>query len=98
MSKSNGFLKIALEALELYNRYHSPEAEARIVEFNEGEGKLVVEFSGTFCMTCGIRDWVEDFKYVLKGMGCEAELVEYLEPDNDLKRIGIFRVDFSRCS
>ncbi len=78
-------------AVELYNRYRAPEAVAEILEVGKDTVKVV--FRGSFCETCGIRDWVEDFAYVLQDLGVDAELVEYIEPpDNDEVRIGVFRI------
>ena len=49
-----------------------------------------VFFTGPFTSTCGVVDWVEDFKYVLEDLGAEAELVEVREHPEG--RIGVFRV------
>ncbi|MEZ0394494.1 MAG: hypothetical protein ABWK00_05590 [Desulfurococcaceae archaeon] len=81
--------KVLGDALEFYNRTRAPEAVAKLVEF-DGE-RAVVEFSGTFCETCGVRDWVEDLAYIIKSMGYDAELVEYVEAGDD-RRLGIFRL------
>ncbi|MEB3807193.1 MAG: hypothetical protein GSR73_06735 [Desulfurococcales archaeon] len=82
------------KAIELYNRYRAPESVARL-ERIEGD-VVVVRFDGSFCLTCGINDWVEDFKYVLEDLGAEVELLEIVEPDDpfseELWRIGFFRV------
>ena len=48
----------ASKAIEQYNRYRSPEATAKLVE--TGEQHLVVDFSGPFCLSCGVYDWFED--------------------------------------
>ncbi|MCX8205033.1 MAG: hypothetical protein N3H31_05230 [Candidatus Nezhaarchaeota archaeon] len=82
---------VVKEAVGLYNQTRSPEAEARLVEVRD-DGRFVVEFSGRFCLTCGVWDWVEDLAYVLLSMGYEAKLVEVLEPaDDEFKRIGVFK-------
>ena len=52
------------KAVENYNRYRSPEAAARILEVR-GDSVLV-EFSGSFCYTCGVYDWLEDLIYELR--------------------------------
>jgi len=81
-------------AIEQYNRYRSPESTARLLRI-DGD-VVVVHFDGSFCLTCGINDWVEDLKYVLEDLGAEAELVEVIEPEDPLSdetwRIGVFRV------
>ncbi|MCY0868152.1 MAG: hypothetical protein OWQ48_02845 [Desulfurococcus sp.] len=84
---------IALSAVEAYNKVRSPEATARLVDVRDDEGLAVIEFQGSFCLTCGVRDWVEDYKYVLISMGYEAELIDYLEPEGEeYKRVGVFKV------
>ncbi|MEM2234731.1 MAG: hypothetical protein QXE63_03465 [Zestosphaera sp.] len=87
-------LNILNDAINLYNMTRSPEASAKLMEVREGDGVAVVEFSGEFCTSCGVRDWVEDLAYLIKSMGCGAELIEYFEPGNggELKRIGVFKV------
>jgi len=75
-------VKLLEKAVELYNRYRSPEAIASIVGI---EGNFIVmKFTGHFCVTCGVIDWVEDYLYILKDMGIEAEVVkiDYLTEDN----------------
>ena len=52
------------KAVENYNRYRRPEAAARILEVKEGS--VLVEFSGSFCYTCGVYDWIEDLIYELR--------------------------------
>ncbi len=78
-------------ALDIYNKYRFPEAHAELVSIDDG--KVIIKFTGSFCHTCGVRDWVEDFKYVLEDLGIKAELVEYREPivGSDY-RIGVFRI------
>ncbi|WP_440059459.1 hypothetical protein ACSU1N_06635 [Thermogladius sp. 4427co] len=81
-----------LKSIEYYNRFRAPEAEARLVDVKGDE--IVVEFTGSFCHTCGIRDWVEDLAYVMKSLGGDAVLKEYIEPEGeeDYKRIGVFKI------
>ena len=98
MSWNCSFYEEVSRVLNLYNLYHKPEAVARILEYNESKGVIVVEFSGTFCHTCGIRDWVEDLKYLFIKLGHEAELLEYIEPGDEFRRIGVFRVQITKCS
>lgn len=66
-------------ALEEYNRYHAPEAEARLVE--AGEDRIVVEFRGSFCTTCGFYDYFDDLVYTLEDYGVRVyvERVEETE-------------------
>lgn len=70
------------KAVELYNRYRSPEAITSIVSI---EGNIIVmKFTGHFCVTCGVIDWIEDYLYILKDMGVDAEIakVDYFTEDN----------------
>ena len=53
-----------LRAIEVYNRYRSPEATARLVAV-EKDG-FVIDFEGSFCASCGVRDYFEDFIYELE--------------------------------
>jgi len=88
--------EVVAEAIDFYNRFRKPEAEAVLLEITDtGSGSVMVKvlFRGSFCRTCGIRDWVEDFKYILLSMGVENELVEYIEPEDDeYVRIGVFEI------
>ncbi len=84
---------IARRALEDYNRIRAPEAVARLVRIEENF--LYIEFTGSYCETCGLYDWIEDFKYVLGDLGVKAEIVGVIEPEDpsDNRRVGIFRVN-----
>ncbi len=82
--------EIVVKAIELYNRFRSPEARAKLLSIEGNKAKVL--FEGSFCLTCGIRDWVEDLVYVFEQMGVEAELIAYIEPENmsEFYRIGVF--------
>ncbi len=58
--------RAVLKAVETYNRYRSPEATAKLVKL--GDNELIVDFEGTFCKTCGVYDYFEDFIYELKSL------------------------------
>lgn len=77
------------EAIDEYNRYRSPEAIAEIIDYKDNE--LIVRFTGSFCFTCGINDWIEDLKYVLEDHGVEAEITEIIE-ESETSRVAKFRV------
>jgi hypothetical protein len=53
-----------LRAIEVYNRYRSPEATAKLVAL-EKDG-FILDFEGSFCISCGVRDYFEDFIYELE--------------------------------
>jgi hypothetical protein len=65
-----------LRAIEVYNRYRSPEATAKIVAV-EKDG-FVIDFEGSFCTSCGLRDCFEDFIYEMESINKQfrAELTE----------------------
>ncbi len=68
------------EILAEYNKYRSPEVTAKFLRFKDG--KLVLEFEGTFCNTCGFHDYFEDFIYEMKRLN-KIELKV-----NDIKESG----------
>lgn len=60
-------------AIEVFNKYHSPEATARIIGI---EDEFVeVEFSGPFCRTCGYYDYFEDLVSEADELGLRMEIV-----------------------
>ncbi|WP_448577406.1 hypothetical protein [Thermosphaera sp.] len=92
MSMCPDFLnKTISSSIELYNRTRSPEATARLLELDEKRGFFKVEFTGSFCLTCGLRDWLEDLAYILRSKGVDAVLEEYVEKD-EFKIIGSFKI------
>jgi len=58
--------KSIVEAIKTYNKYRSPEAEAKLIKYEDNE--LLIEFKGPFCQGCGVYDYFEDFIYELKGI------------------------------
>lgn len=83
------------KAVERYNMYRSPEATAKLIEI-ENE-KFAVEFSGVFCKTCGIRDWLEDLIYELKDIDpkIDAELTNW-KMSSDEKIIAEFKLKINK--
>lgn len=77
-------VEVLRKAVERYNRYRSPEAVARLVKAEEG--RFLVEFSGSFCETCGVYDWLEDLVYELKGLDptLNAEIVSWSWISDDM--------------
>ena len=80
------------KAIEFYNRYREPEAKAILLKIDDD--KIYVVFRGSFCRTCGVNDWVEDFRYVLEDVGIDNELLEIIEPSglDGGWRIGVFKL------
>jgi hypothetical protein len=66
-------------AISEYNRYHGREAVARLVGFHEN--RLLVEFSGPFCYSCGMYDYFEDLIVELEGQGIRCRIAEVREND-----------------
>ena len=60
------------KAILLYNRYRSPEAVAKLISVSTEN--ITLSFSGSFCYSCGIIDYVEDFIHELKLLTDKAEL------------------------
>jgi hypothetical protein len=68
---SSELVDLILRAVEVYNRYRSPEATAKLLKFEE-DG-FTIEFEGLFCQSCGVQDYFEDFIYELKGLNNNVE-------------------------
>ena len=77
------------KAIEQYNRYRSPEAVAELRSI--GEKYVELSFRGPFCHTCGVIDWIEDFKYVAEDLGLRLEL-ESVEDAGPEELVARFRV------
>ena len=60
------------KAILLYNRYRSPEAVAKVVSVSSEN--VTLSFSGSFCYSCGVIDYVEDFIHELKMLTDKVEL------------------------
>ncbi|NWF86979.1 hypothetical protein HXY32_04130 [Candidatus Bathyarchaeota archaeon] len=60
----HSFKEAVLKAIGEYNHYRSPEATVKLIEI--GKDKLVMDFEGSFCKTCGAYDYLEDFIYELQ--------------------------------
>jgi len=71
--------KIIKNAIEEYNKYRSPEAKARLISINEMD--LKIEFTGTFCHTCGFYDYFDDYKILLEEKGLKTKITEIEEID-----------------
>jgi hypothetical protein len=56
----------------LYNRFRSPEAVAKIVLVTTEN--VTIAFSGSFCYSCGVMDYLEDFVHEFKMLTDKAEL------------------------
>jgi hypothetical protein len=81
---------ILLRTIEVYNRYRSPEATAKLVGIKK-DG-FIIEFKGAFCQSCGVNDYFEDFIHELedinKAFRVEVKTTEPAGPQS-------FRVQYS---
>lgn len=64
--------KLILRTVEVYNRYRSPEATAKLLKLEE-DG-FTIEFEGSFCQSCGVQDYFEDFIYELESLSSAVEV------------------------
>ena len=64
--------ELVRRAILLYNRYRSPEAVAKVVGVTPDV--VTLSISGSFCYSCGVLDYVEDFAHELKMLTKEVEL------------------------
>lgn len=69
--KSTELGKLVLKTIEVYNRYRSPEAKARLLKL-ESDG-FIIKFQGSFCQSCGVQDYIEDFIYEFESLTSNAE-------------------------
>lgn len=94
MRKEGTLVKALDKAIELYNKYRSPEAHARLMGI---KGDFVfIEFSGSYCMTCGLYDWIEDFVYVLEDLNVKAKLVDVIDSEDERRKTGVFKLCFTQ--
>ncbi len=64
--------EVVRKTVQLYNRVKSPEATAKIVSINLEKVRVV--YSGSFCYSCGVYDFLEDFVHDFKALTDKAEL------------------------
>jgi hypothetical protein len=64
--------EIIRRSILLYNRFRSPEATAKLV--NVTPERITVAYSGSFCYSCGVVDFLEDFVHEFKMLTDKAEL------------------------
>lgn len=55
---------LVLRTIDIYNKYRNPEGTAKLITV-EKDG-FTLDFEGSFCETCGVRDYFEDFIYELE--------------------------------
>ena len=70
--KSAYLKNLVLCAIEVYNRYRCPEATAKLVEVEKDS--FIIDFEGSFCMSCGVMDYFDDFIYELETINKKLKL------------------------
>jgi superoxide reductase len=68
------------DAVEEYNKYRSPEANAKIVRIEKH--CFQVDFTGSFCRTCGFYDYFDDLRIILENKGLRTRITEIEEKDD----------------
>jgi len=73
-----------IRVIDLYNKFRSPEAVASLVKMDEET--LHVSFKGSFCFTCGLNEWFEDFRLLLEEHGINSKIhsIEQIDVDEFL--------------
>jgi len=67
------------DATREYNRYRSLEAKARMAFAKDD--RLNVEFTGSFCFTCGYYDYFDGLKILLEEKGLKNDITNIDETD-----------------
>ncbi|HII60363.1 hypothetical protein [Pyrococcus horikoshii] len=67
-----------------FNRLHGSEAQAKILRFSDDE--VIIEFTGSFCKTCGLYDYFEDISWDALDFGLKIKPVEILESEEDFEK------------
>lgn len=70
------FKKAVLEAVEAYNHFRSPEATVKLVKIEKD--RMIMDFEGSFCTSCGVYDYLEDFVYELQNfIGVDMKILHF---------------------
>ena len=64
--------ELVRRAIMLYNRYRSPEAMAKVISVLPEV--VTLSITGSFCYSCGVLDYVEDFVHEFKLLTDKVEL------------------------
>ncbi len=75
--------------IEEYNKFHSPEAKAELIEIKGN--KFIIKFSGHYCFTCGAREYFEDLVYLLKERGMKTKIIN-IEESSENENIVEFEI------
>jgi len=72
VQSQNDLEQVLRRTIALYNRFKSPEAIAKLVFVSPQ--LVTVSFSGSFCYSCGVLDYLEDFVHEFKLLTDKMEL------------------------
>lgn len=72
-------MKEVAESIEDFNRHRKPEAVAKLISADDEIIK--VEFSGSFCQSCGFYDYFDDLKFIFEEKGIDTEVGEVQETE-----------------
>ena len=61
-----------VKAIDEFNKYRAPEAKARLI--SQDENSFKIEFTGSFCRTCGFYDYFDDYRILLQEIGMETKI------------------------
>jgi len=84
-----GAMDMIKRIVEEFNKYRSPEAVTKLVSFDGNS--IVVEFMGCFCHTCGVYDYVDDFRIMLEDAGIKTVVEKIKEVDNGLSAVFVVK-------
>ncbi len=85
-------MEVIRKAVKEYNKYRAPESVAKILKIEDN--RITIAFSGSFCETCGVYDWIEDLKYEFENFNIDADLMEIIEKKGTKnQRIAIFKLN-----
>jgi len=80
--------KLIFRSIDLYNRYRSPEAKAKLLELKEDI--FTLKFEGPFCHSCGVQDYFEDFIHELETINAAVKVkiqtIEQTSPESYMVR------------
>ncbi|MEM2109557.1 MAG: hypothetical protein QW327_03615 [Candidatus Odinarchaeota archaeon] len=65
-----------------FNKYTGAEIQAKLI--SSDKNTFTIRFYGSFCYTCGLIDYFEDFKLLLQEKtGLKFKIQDYKETDQD---------------
>ncbi|MEZ0290709.1 MAG: hypothetical protein ABWJ42_06445 [Sulfolobales archaeon] len=85
----SSILRVIKRTVREYNKYRAPEARAKLVSVDRD--RIEILFDGSFCETCGVNDWIDDFRYMLKRHNIDS-VIESIEEIDEYRRRSVFRI------